>query len=103
MVRLCLKSWLAQNPNWNIDIIDQERADKILPRAELPAGISQNHYADLLRITLLSQFGGVWADATVYCSRPLDDWLPILGNQSNFFCIFVSGGRSNDFKLVPSQ
>ncbi len=32
--------------------------------------------SDILRVFLLYEFGGVWADATLYCNRPLDDWLP---------------------------
>lgn len=33
-------------------------------------------FADQIRIELLSAHGGVWADATAMCAKPLDDWLP---------------------------
>jgi hypothetical protein len=33
-------------------------------------------FADQIRIELLHAHGGVWADATAMCARPLDDWLP---------------------------
>lgn len=32
--------------------------------------------SDIVRIALLARHGGVWADATVLCLRPLDEWLP---------------------------
>ena len=32
--------------------------------------------ANLIRLYLVSRYGGVWADADCYCVRPLDDWLP---------------------------
>ena len=32
--------------------------------------ISRTHYSDLLRLSLLAQHGGVWLDATFYCSAP---------------------------------
>lgn len=35
--------------------------------------ITQAHYADLMRLELLTKYGGTWMDATVYCS---DDEYP---------------------------
>merc|ERR1740123_1194005 len=32
--------------------------------------------SDLLRLALLAFYGGVWADSTMLCRRPLDSWLP---------------------------
>lgn len=32
--------------------------------------------ADILRLYLLSQYGGIWVDATTFCLSPLDEWLP---------------------------
>jgi hypothetical protein len=32
--------------------------------------------SDDLRILVLHEFGGVWVDATLFCNRPLDEWLP---------------------------
>ena len=31
--------------------------------------ISRAHFSDLLRLALLTKYGGVWIDATVYCSE----------------------------------
>jgi hypothetical protein len=33
-------------------------------------------FSERIRMALLETHGGVWADATVYCRRPLDSWLP---------------------------
>ena len=33
--------------------------------------ISRTQFSDALRFTLLSQHGGIWLDATMYCSAPL--------------------------------
>ncbi|KQY79235.1 mannosyltransferase [Ensifer sp. Root142] len=40
--------------------------------------------ADLIRIALLRDYGGVWVDATTFCTKPLDEWLPPL-MESGFF------------------
>ena len=29
----------------------------------------------IIRVNLLNKYGGVWADATIFCNQPLDDWL----------------------------
>jgi hypothetical protein len=41
--------------------------------------------SDIVRIHLLAETGGVWADATVLPIEPLDAWLPELTQETNFF------------------
>ena len=49
--------------------------------------------SDIVRLNLLARYGGVWADATLWCHRPLDDWLaPCL--DSGFFS-FHNGQMRN--------
>lgn len=84
IVRACLASWRAQNPDWDLTVLDRHSAPAL---AELPMGpgdIAVQSYADLLRLRLLSRHGGVWVDATTFCLRPLDHWLPMLA-QGGFF------------------
>jgi hypothetical protein len=35
--------------------------------------VSRTNLSDLLRLSLLASYGGVWLDATFFCARPLDD------------------------------
>lgn len=35
--------------------------------------ISKTHFSDLLRLELLTKYGGTWLDGTVYCSRPIKE------------------------------
>lgn len=35
--------------------------------------ISRTQFSDVLRLTLLAQYGGIWVDATVFCSDSLPD------------------------------
>ena len=46
--------------------------------------LPQRFHADVLRLQLLSEHGGVWADATILCHRPLDAWLPLMAAQGFF-------------------
>lgn len=38
--------------------------------------MSKQEISNLGRLVLLRKFGGVWADATLFCRQPLDVWLP---------------------------
>jgi len=89
LVRQCLKSLEVVNPGWELKVLDGGDFRQFAPiddyldlrRQRLkPAAL-----ADVVRISLLQRFGGVWADATVLCRQPLDAWLPELMEPSGFF------------------
>jgi hypothetical protein len=92
--RACIDTWRAHNPSWDIKVLTnrslEDWADPVLcqPRAR-----SQRPYrlSELARLNLLMRHGGVWADATCFCMKPLDDWLPACLN-SGFFA-FNRPGR----------
>lgn len=79
LIRLCSLSWKTMNPTW----IFVELNDKNLPEhisdmsfllAQKPK-MSLSSYSDLVRLSLLREHGGVWVDATVFCLKPLNQWL----------------------------
>jgi len=73
-VKKCYDSWVLNNPGWQVNFID---ANNISQYVTLPGWPIADYVAsELLRIDLLAQYGGVWADATCYCVRPVDEWLP---------------------------
>ncbi len=82
-----IKSWKINNPKWNIELIDRnnlinyvsdvnyiyDKSKKITPQAK----------SDIIRLSLLKKYGGVWADSTLMCMQPLEHWV--------FEAISVSG------------
>jgi hypothetical protein len=86
LVKLCIASWRKRNPNWTVHVLDR---DSVAAYVEMPemGNLSIQSYADLLRTRLLRVHGGVWADATCFCLRPLDHWLPVVA-QRGFFAYF---------------
>lgn len=58
--------------------------------------IGEAHYSDILRISLLAEYGGIWADATLYASDVIPDYIlhqpyfmfraPLFGNASLGVC-----------------
>jgi hypothetical protein len=51
------------------------------------------HLSDITRLLLLEKYGGIWVDATTFCSCPLNQWIePYI--QTGFFAF---SRPSNDF------
>lgn len=79
MVQACRTSWTNRNPGWKVWLLDQAMLDTFIPSTQLKRIMSSNApreaLSDLVRLELLHRYGGVWADATTICAKPLDDWL----------------------------
>ncbi|SMF94188.1 Capsular polysaccharide synthesis protein [Methylomagnum ishizawai] len=85
-------SWEKRNPGWQVHALDQadmvdflssEGSKRIFSTPKQPEAMS-----DQIRLELLHQHGGVWADATTLCARPLDDWLP-QAMPNGFFAFYL--------------
>ncbi len=77
--RTCIDTWAAHNPGWDIEVLSIETLHHwVDPLLCQPETLSQPPYrlSDLVRLNLLDRHGGVWVDATCFCMRPLDNWLP---------------------------
>lgn len=98
LVKLCHRSWQRLNPDYEFQSLsDENLSDYIVPGAglqyfdELPL----QKQANIIRKQLLVAYGGVWVDATLLCTRPLEDWLP--RNFPNGF--LVMGNNTVDTRL----
>lgn len=87
VVKMCIESWQIKNPGWAVHILDQDTVSEFISMSESLSEMPVQAYSDLLRLRLLKEHGGVWVDATAYCVRPLDEWLPIVA-QRGFFAFF---------------
>jgi Capsular polysaccharide synthesis protein len=93
VVRACHDSWLSRNPGWDVVTLDESSLFTVASldytcgklATQLP-----NHRSNVLRLELLSRYGGVWADATCFCVQALDDWLPGVAG-SGFFAFAQPG------------
>jgi hypothetical protein len=81
------------NPGWEIVELDAQQAKVYvdLPSSIEGKTIELRWIADILRLRLLADWGGVWVDATTFCNIPLDHWLlPLM--QTGFFAFSRPGG-----------
>lgn len=60
------------------------------------------HFSDIIRLNLLARYGGLWVDATIYCSDPIDEKV----FATNFHSVgglrserYVANGRWSTFFL----
>ena len=87
IVKRCAATWQRHNPAWDISLLD---STTIANKVKLPPALKSINQplpalSDIIRICLLKKYGGVWADATLWCVRPLDDWIESVCDRSGFF------------------
>lgn len=74
IVKRCYQSIVKQFGDYEITVItDENYADYVvfpeyIVEKYQKGLITKTHFSDLLRIELLSEYGGTWIDATVFCS-----------------------------------
>ena len=70
-------SWEILNPDWNIELVSESTIQNFidLPNYIKLNGLSNAAKSDIIRLYLLAEHGGVWADATLLCLHPLDNWI----------------------------
>ena len=83
-MRACLESWRRRNPDHEVHALDARTLQDWVDWGPLHDRIghlrvSRAGFSDMVRLALLAQHGGVWADATTYCRVPLRYWLPDSG------------------------
>ena len=89
IVKMCVNSWKYYNPDWNIVLIDDNNLiNYVNLKNYIPdidnKSIEKCHLSDIIRSILLKLYGGLWVDATTFCNKPLNDWLPNYINEGFF-------------------
>jgi len=72
-VKKCYESWVKHNPGWQVVFMDENDITDHITLPKWP--VAKYVVSEILRINLLAKHGGVWVDATCFCTKPLDEWL----------------------------
>jgi hypothetical protein len=79
IVKNCHESWRRFHPEWDIRMLDEHTLKEHMDVAPILEKnrdtISLQKISNIVRLNLLARYGGVWADATCFCMRTLDEWL----------------------------
>jgi hypothetical protein len=78
LVQQAAESWKIHNPGWTIVQLTSENIREYVDTDYLydtQKKITDQAKSDIVRLSLLNKYGGVWADATMLCMQPLDPWI----------------------------
>ena len=101
IVRTCVESIKLNASKHKVIVLDK---NNYLDYVQLPdyilekfhnGKITITHFSDLLRVELLYTYGGIWMDATLYMTRPLDDYIA----NKFFYTINFNGDGDGVVKL----
>lgn len=113
LVKICINSIKKNACGYKVVIIDKTNYNKYI---SLPKNIidkvenkkiSITHLSDIIRMALLSKYGGIWVDATMYVRNDIFKKFDNINLNSNYpnliangygsdkWCGFFIGGRSN--------
>jgi hypothetical protein len=91
VVQRCAQSWKFYHPTgWKIVLLDLQNLHEYMTLEPVFLSIAPCEIANVVRVHLLSQYGGVWVDATTFCNQCLDDWL-LPYTQQGFFAFEKPG------------
>jgi len=89
-------SWYLHNPNWKLHFIDLKNLKHYVQDIDYiydpNKNISDQAKSDIIRLSLLKNHGGVWADATLLCMQPLDSWVYEAVQGTSFWMYHGNGG-----------
>ena len=120
IVKVCLQSQRRHLPDYDFRIVDLRNYHEWV---KLPLFVEEKFrkglippalFSDLLRLALLKQYGGVWMDASVYCSgfgneKLRERWEHIMGSELTLFRYFQPGRKEPVglstwfFAAIPQQ
>ena len=86
-------SWRLHNPTWSVMLLTESDLERhfSVPAYFSNAFISPQAKSDVIRLHVLAAHGGVWADATVLCTQPLDNWLHSMLEPAGFWMYHGTG------------
>ena len=76
ITKMCIKSWSKYAKGWKIIILDEVSVNNYnIIAPERYDELSHTTKSDVIRLSLLYQYGGLWMDASILLTEDLDNWL----------------------------
>ncbi len=70
LVQRCVDNWCRLNPGWKVHLLGAADLAAHVPPTLSRLGVPKQ--SDWIRLALLARHGGVWLDASIFLTRPLD-------------------------------
>lgn len=94
IIQICLQSWKIMNPTWVLIELNRDNLRDYITETDMQflqkqeSKMTKTSFSDLIRLCLLKEHGGLWVDATLFCMKPLNEW--IHDSSSNGFFAFYN-------------
>lgn len=91
-IRKCIRTWKEKNPDYEIHVLSEQTISNYLGKYETEQiknwkyNDSKQRLSDLVRLSLLSKYGGIWLDASIVCYESFD-WIYSFDDET---CILFS-------------
>ena len=105
VIKYCVATWHKHNPDHEIRVVTPSNYNMYISdldiskfkHADSPARIS-----DLVRLHLLSKYGGIWIDASIICNKPLQ-WVHDLSRGKEFLGYYLESFTTHtEFPVLES-
>lgn len=105
LCQLALESWKAHHPDWTIVILDDSNYRQYVPASDVPStfeSLSPQHRSDILRLSVLIRYGGVYMDMTTIALKSFDDIFSLSNNKKVLY-LTAPLELSNGVGLLPNN
>lgn len=96
LIKEVAESWRINNPDWVIVYLTSDNLHYYLQDINYiydeTKTITMQAKSDIIRLSLLNKYGGIWADATMLCMRSLDSWIDDAIRPSGLWMYYGNGG-----------
>jgi hypothetical protein len=101
-INKCIKTWKKFNPDHEVNVLNKTNIKKYLPDINFT---SLKHveriqrYSDIVRLNILSKYGGIWMDASIICQKSFN-WIHDIQNKTGceFIGYYIDGFTIKEFK-----
>jgi hypothetical protein len=104
--KIVAESWVRNNPTWKVEYLDIDNLKNYITDVDYiydeTKHISYQAKSDIIRLSLLKNHGGVWADSTFLCMQPLDSWIYKSIEASDFW-MYHGNGAGMDIEMGPAS
>ena len=108
IVKKCYQSIKDNLPDRDIIVVTSDNMDKYVQFPDYildkwkSGAITNTHITDLLRLELLIRYGGMWLDATVFCSEQRENIPDYFFDSNLFFFQSLKPGRDGKALYISS-
>lgn len=101
---LCIERWIQLHPDYQVLVINEQNIVDYLPEFDLTLFdhllLPIQNVTDLIRLSLLEIYGGVWLDASVFIECRIDEIFDLQSNQFDFLGYFDKLGEKRQFPPI---